>query len=89
MESERLVEAMVVDTGLRQAIDALLARKRTSPELGLGPQIAAISEFIEAEITGHGSSFGAGVEPPPALEALDLLFRTVLEEAWRNRRPGA
>ena len=89
MEFERLVEAMVTDTALRQAIDTLLARKRTSPELGQGPRIAAISEFIEAEIAGHGSNLGAGVEPPPSLETLDLLFRTVLEEAWGSATPRA
>ena len=88
MEFERLVEAMIADTGLRRAIDALLARKRTGSELGRGPRIAVISEFIETEIAAHGSNLGAGVEPPPALEALDLLFRTTLDEAWRDRRPG-
>ena len=87
MEFERLVEAMIADTGLRRAIDALLARKRTGSELGRGPRIAVISEFIETEIAAHGSNLGAGVEPPPALEALDLLFRTTLDEAWRDRCP--
>ena len=28
------------------------------------------------------------VEAPPALEALDLLFRTMLEEAWMDRHSG-
>ena len=88
MEFERLVEAMVEDPALGQAIGALLARKRAGSELGQGPRIAVISEFIEAEIAGRESALSVGVETPPALETLDLLFRTTLEEAWRDRPSG-
>ena len=88
MEFERLVEAMVEDPALRRAIDALLARKRSGSELGQGPRIAVIGEFIETEIAGHESALTVGVEAPPALEALDLLFRTMLEEAWMDRHSG-
>ena len=87
-EFERLVEAMVEDPALGQAIGALLARKRAGSELGQGARIAVISEFIEAETAGHESALTVGVKAPPALETLDLLFRTVLEEAWMERRPG-
>ncbi len=81
-EFDRLVDAMVDDPRLRAAIDDLLEKKRRTPELDRGPRIEAIGGFIEAELARHESGFAIDAAPPPALEELDALFRTALQEAW-------
>ena len=81
-EFDRLVDAMVDDPRLRAAIDDLLEKKRRTPELDRGPRIEEIGEFIEAELARHESGFAIDAAPPPALEELDALFRTALQEAW-------
>lgn len=50
VEFMRLVEAMISDSVLRAAIDQLLALKRTSGELGIGPAIPDIDAFLVAEM---------------------------------------
>ena len=86
-EFHRLVDAMVDDPRLRAAIDGLLEKKRRTPELARGPRIEAIGAFIEAELARHESGFAIDAAPPPALEELDALFRTALQEAW-SAAPG-
>ena len=66
----------------RAAIDGLLERKRRTPEVGRGPRIEAINAFIEDELARHESGFTIDAGPPPGLDELDALFRTVLQETW-------
>lgn len=73
---------MVDKPRLRAAIDGLLEKKRRTPEVGRGPRIEAIGAFIEGELARHESGFTIDAAPPPGLDELDALFRTVLQEAW-------
>ncbi|MGO4262958.1 nucleotidyltransferase domain-containing protein [Lysobacter sp. TAB13] len=50
MAFEDLLERLLPQGPVREAIDALLVRKRLSAEVAAGPRIAAISDFLEAEI---------------------------------------
>ncbi|MGH8026390.1 MAG: nucleotidyltransferase domain-containing protein [Pseudoxanthomonas sp.] len=50
MAFEILLDTLIPSGPLRDAIDALLAKKRISAEVGDGPRIPAISDFLEVEI---------------------------------------
>lgn len=56
VEFERLVEA-VAPTSIRPDISDLLALKRRTPELGLGPPRPAIDRFIASETERHGDTY--------------------------------
>lgn len=78
MRFEPLLERLLPDGALREAIDALLVRKRRSAEIEAGPRIAAISDFLEAQIERMQAQ-------PPALppghgdaQRLDAFFRSAL-----------
>jgi uncharacterized protein len=82
MEFRRLVQAVVVDPGLRFAIDSLLERKMAGEELDHGPKIPVISEFIEGELARLAS---AEPQPPsqrPDPEALNRVFIETIAAEW-------
>lgn len=62
IEFQSLVDA-VAPEAITPAIARLLERKRNSPELGLGPPITEINEFIAAEIERHGESVSGQGRP--------------------------
>ncbi|TFW27660.1 nucleotidyltransferase domain-containing protein [Massilia horti] len=81
IEFEKLLEVLD-DPALLAAIDALLEQKRSSPELGLSPQIPAIQQFIVNELERID-----GIVPPRLVRKdvepkLSDLFRQVLTETW-------
>lgn len=78
VDFERLVDA-VAPMHLRPAIDKLLALKRETPELGLGPPIPEVSGFIAAELERHGGAF-SGKGRPAQLATV----RDELNEAFRH-----
>lgn len=51
MRFQELVDALVIDPGLRSAIEELLAIKRTAMESEYGRPLPIINAFIEAELT--------------------------------------
>lgn len=53
IEFQKLIEARVPTGPLRDAIDDLIARKRAGEELGRGPHIPMLSNFIESEMKRH------------------------------------
>lgn len=78
----QLLPLVEQDTGLRAAIDTLLAAKRVSPELGLAPQVPAIQRFIVTELARLET-----LQLQPAAQAdaeplLSDLFRDLLRETW-------
>ena len=81
IEFERLLTT-VDDRVLLDAIDALLAQKRASPELGLSPQVPAIQDFIVRELARLHSIVPARVQRRDVEPDLSALFRDVLREAW-------
>jgi predicted nucleotidyltransferase len=81
IEFARLLE-MIDEPALLAAIDALLAQKRASPELGLSPQVPAIQDFIVRELARLENSVPARFERRQVEPDLSALFRAVLREAW-------
>lgn len=78
MAFELLLERLLPSGALRDAIDALLDKKRVSREVEDGPRIASISDYLEAEIERMQRS-------PPMLPAsrgnqenLDAFFQQTL-----------
>jgi hypothetical protein len=86
VEFETLADT-VAPAVLRDSIEALLALKRNTPELGLGPPIREIGDFIRAELTRHGSAF-SGPGRPDLLrrqdihDQLNVIFRSAITEAF-------
>jgi len=76
-----LVDATVEDQKLREAIDELVEEKKAGVELGRGPRIPVISDFVDEEINRHESPADE-IRMPPPVQKLDELFRDVLDEAW-------
>lgn len=81
IEFERLLTT-IDDRVLLDAIDALLAQKRASPELGMSPQVPAIQDFIVRELDRLASIVPARFERKDVEPRLSALFRAVLREAW-------
>lgn len=81
IEFDRLL-ATVDDRALLDAIDALLAQKRASPELGLSPQVPVIHEFIARELARLDDIVPERFERRDVEPRLSSLFRDVLREAW-------
>lgn len=82
IEFDRLVAATAEDPGLREAIEDLVARKRSGAELARGPRIEAISRFVESEMPRVEAL--ARVQSAPDSDAghLDRFFQDALREAW-------
>jgi uncharacterized protein len=77
-EFSALVEQIVGNDELRDAIENLLRAKRAGAELDRGPAIPAISRFIDAELDRLQTT---RPEPPaehPDIEDLNRYFRDVL-----------
>ena len=67
---------------LRGEIDTLLERKAASGELGRGPRIEPISQYLEIELDKRGRSSPVFEHAPQETAVLDRLFHDAIEEAW-------
>ncbi|MGE8286577.1 MAG: nucleotidyltransferase domain-containing protein [Stenotrophomonas sp.] len=79
MAFETLLDRLLPNGPVRTAIDQLLQVKRRSTEVSDGPRIAAISDYIDEQLqrrSGSAPSLPAGQGDG---EALDALFRGMLE----------
>lgn len=77
-----LLDAVVRDPALRQAIDGLLDRKLAGDELDRGPRIPIISAFIERELDRLEQVTVEQDRPESDWAALNDLFRKLVREAW-------
>ncbi len=82
MEFGALVDQVVTDGALRQAIEKLIERKKRGEELDRQPRIAAISDFIESEMARLEARVIVPVQGPHGTAALDDLFRRTLDTVW-------
>lgn len=82
MRLETMLDGLVDNQPLRAAIDRLLALKRATPELGMGPAIPVIDDYLAAEIERLSASTGEQSGPPRPLEELDAFFREELERQF-------
>jgi uncharacterized protein len=86
MEFETLLEDGLPDGPLKADIQDLLIRKRQGAELGDGPQMPRLNEFL-AEGIAHFTDYARQLPtlPPPDETALNELFRALLHEVWTGR----
>jgi predicted nucleotidyltransferase len=77
-----LVDRIITDPDLKDAIASLVEAKRRGDELDRGPMIPAITAFIEQEMARLETSPLSLPGAAPPIEPLNKLFRSVLEEAW-------
>ena len=84
IEFEKLLNELIPDGPLRQAIDKLLVMKRAGSEIDRGPQIPEISDFLSTELERFETE---GIRPSETRELakLDELLRDVLIEQFGNR----
>jgi predicted nucleotidyltransferase len=84
-EFPELVERLVEPGRLRNAINELLQAKRAGCELGLGPRIPAINEFLEHELERFEGKRVDYRSPVQSTHQLNELFRDALDEVWTPR----
>ncbi len=82
VEFQVLVDTLVQDEALRQAIDQLLQRKRAGEELDREPMIPAISAFIVSELARLETASTDHRRSDVDIEQLNQLFRAVLAAVW-------
>ena len=82
IEFNRLLGAVVADSGLRSAIDMLVEAKKNGAELDRGPKIPVISRFIETEMDRLQSKSAHNTNVAPPVDLLNDLFRDTLTEIW-------
>lgn len=78
MAFEDLLDRLLPNGSLREAIDALLAIKRISREVADGPRIPQISEYIERELALMESTHPRLPAREPIDDRLDAFLREIL-----------
>jgi len=82
MEFDVLVEKLVAPPALREAIDDLLAVKRAGDEVGRGPRIPPISDFIRQELERLETKHVDAEAVKSDVEGLNVFFRDALDTLW-------
>jgi len=78
-----LVDTILPPGPLQDTVHELVACKKAGVELGEGPRIPVINEFVEQELARLAvGSREKGTAPKPSLEPLNRLFREMLAEVW-------
>lgn len=85
MEFDILVENEVQDATLREAIDALLIRKKSGEELATGQRIAVLDSFLEKQLEYYdGFLKNYPVNDVPGWEDLNEIFKNTLQQSWQT-----
>ncbi len=83
MEFHQLLDRLMPDGVVRAAVDQLLRDKMSGGELGRGPRVAALHDWIDGRLAHYAEH---PPEPRAATDAdtqkLDGLLRKTLEEVW-------
>lgn len=82
IEFGKLLHLIEGETALLADIDALLAKKRAAPEMGLDKPVASINAFIEAELARLDVISPKHVQRSDVLPQLNQLFHLTLAQAW-------
>jgi predicted nucleotidyltransferase len=80
MEFQSLVDAVLDEREVRQALEDLLVRKRAGNELSVAAPVQVLSRFIEAELSVLDSLVHPA-EPAPSPERLNQFFRQYAQAA--------
>lgn len=82
MQMETMLDALVPDAALCEAVERLLAFKRNTPELGVGPAIPEISAFLAAEIARLEAEAADLPSPVRPISELDAFFQAELQRCF-------
>lgn len=82
IEFQKLLHLVESDRLLINDINALLERKRASPEMGLETPVASIHAFIERELERLETTIPALSPKRDVSPVLNELFRRIVSEAW-------
>ncbi|SDN23828.1 hypothetical protein SAMN04487897_102245 [Paenibacillus sp. yr247] len=83
MDFEVLVEKMLPESNLKQAVYTLLTRKKAGIEFDLEPKITVINDFLDRQIAYFEEIAKHIADSEEKQEAaLDALFREALREVW-------
>ncbi len=76
------VDRLVTSPPLRKAIEDLLAVKRAGEEVGRGPRIPPISDFIQKELERLETKHVDVEDVKSDIEGLNVFFREARDELW-------
>lgn len=83
VEFGKLLDAELPEGKVREEIERLLTKKRVGTEMDREPKIEAINLFLEKEIEYFTNAVSKlPKQHSPSTEALNILFRESLKEAW-------
>ncbi|MRW89054.1 nucleotidyltransferase domain-containing protein [Duganella sp. FT80W] len=82
IEFAKLLHLIEDQPALLADIDALLAKKRAAPEMGLDRPVASIDAFIDAELLRLETSAPDRIQRGNVLPELNQLFHHALIQAW-------
>ena len=82
MEFSVLVDRLIPDGDLRQAINGLLEEKRNGQELDRGPAIPELNAFMDSELKRLERNLPQRKNPKADVEKLNSIFRFTLNAAW-------
>ena len=77
MEFQKLIDACVDESSVREAIDELLTRKRAGQELDRQPKIAVLSDFITTQLACL-EKIDIHAREKPNFEKLNVLLERLL-----------
>jgi len=84
MRFETMVNDLLEDGPLKEAIRGLVELKRSTPELGTGPKIPSINAFIEGQLPRMESA-AAGLEDTHRdTQPADELLRSTIRRVWEE-----
>ncbi len=83
-EFQILVDKVIEEAEVRQAIALLIERKKAGAELDKGPRIETLSSFIASELSHQKSIMSSEKQDTPPIEELNSLFRLALKEVWAD-----
>ena len=81
-EFQTMLEQLPLEASLVAEVERLLKLKRAGDELGQGPRIAIISEFLEKELAHRQENPIVLPRQTPDLVKLNRLFLEILGEIW-------
>src|SRR5262249_19866474 len=82
IEFSRLLHLIEGERTLLGDIDALLAKKRAAPEMGLDRPVASIDAFIESELARLETVTPERFQKSEVLPQLNDLFHRTLTQTW-------
>ena len=91
MNIHQLLAGLELPAGVSTAIRALIERKQTVPELGLGPRIAEIDDWLHARLASlDPTDLGLPDQDRTVnVNEADELFRTTVRSRWPRPRGQA